>query len=101
MKVKQLQAKGGQGYKQRFDPQTIFLMQNMAEDLGMAIQVKPSQAVLIRRAIRYYAEFIQELVHVRNPSIVKLRAEKNELLIAAGRGRAASLVTEEVQAEHE
>lgn len=76
-----MMAKGGQIYNYRIDPQTVFLMRNIRDELEETIQMKPSQTVLIRRALRHYGEFIQELPR----TIHTLETEKAQLLRAAGR----------------
>lgn len=84
MKPRQLQAKGGQVYNHRLDPQTIFITRNLIEELGKTLQVKPSQTVLIRRALRYYGTFVlEELPRIQ--SIRQLETEREQLLRAAGR----------------
>ena len=83
MEAKQLRARRGQVYKHRLDPQTVFMMRGITEDLEKNICINPSQAVLIRRALRHYAEFVQDLTE--RGSVRMFEAEKQQLIAAAGR----------------
>lgn len=80
MQAKQLQAKSGQVYKVRLDPLTVSLMQSISETCGNRIGLKPSQAVLIRRALRYYGDFV-----ICKLAYKEMAQEKKQLLLAAGK----------------
>ncbi len=82
MKLKRLKAHGGQVYNYRMDVQTVFTLKNITEELEKTLQVSPSQAVLIRRALRYYGTFIMEELP---RTIHMLETEKTQLIRAAGR----------------
>jgi hypothetical protein len=83
METKQLRAYSGQTVKHRIDPQTVFCMRNITEELSKVLGISPSQAVLIRRALRHYSEFIFELTS--QARIKPLQDEKHQLILAAGR----------------
>lgn len=80
MNTTQLQAKGGEKWGFKLDPLTIMKLNDISEHLQGKAGVKPSQAVIVRRAIRLYSSFVQDIKTSR-----MLKDEKTELLEAAGR----------------
>ena len=80
MKTKRLNARAGDVCRYRLDPQTIFTMKNTVEDLEKTLCLSPSFCVLIRRAVRFYGEHVQELTGVR-----AFDEEKQALILASGR----------------
>lgn len=76
----QLQAKGGDKWSFRLDALTVSKLHELIEHLEKSAGVKPSHAVVVRRAIQMYACHVQELNTAR-----KREEEKRNLLLAAGR----------------
>lgn len=76
----QLQAKGGQKVGYKFDTETLGSLQHIPEFLEEVISVRPSHATIIRRAIRVYGQYLDDL-----QKDGKLELEKLELFSAAGR----------------
>lgn len=74
-------AKGGEVYRFRFDQQTVMILDSLKDALQESLCVRPSHCVLIRRALRHYAEYII----AEEKSIRQLQVEKRELYQAAGR----------------
>lgn len=74
----QLQAKGGEARWFKLDFQTIHLLEEMPETFLEKLQVKPSTAVITRRALRFYADHLSKLLNKKDQ-------EREELFRAAGR----------------
>ena len=81
MKPKLLHAFGGQVYNYRIDAQSVFVMENIRDELEHTLQIKPSQTVLIRRALRHYGEYIQGLPQ----TVGAWDTERQQIRRAAGR----------------
>lgn len=68
-------------YNYRIDAQSVFVMENIRDELEQTLQMKPSQTVLIRRALRFYGEHVQSLPQ----TVGAWETERNQLRLAAGR----------------
>jgi len=80
METTQLQAKGGEKWGFKLDPLTLIKLNDTVDHLNQTAGVKPSHAVVVRRAIQFYASHLEELKTAR-----KLKDEKTALYAVAGR----------------
>lgn len=80
METTQLQAKGGEKWGFKLDPLTLIRLNETVDHLHQTAGIKPSHAVVVRRAIQFYAIYLGELKTAR-----KLKDEKAALFAVAGR----------------